>query len=126
VDEYVHQALAPLFDLLFELVHVAHDFEQRPTALLDPAEVDLEPLHVLPQAGLGREETFDARLLRRPSLGVVRELGGGHAWFLSAFIRSFCWRRDSTSFSKAIILSSRPTTTSSNFSRSRIFSFSSP
>src|SRR5215472_7077718 len=33
--------------------------------------------------------------------------------------------RFSTSFSKAIILSSRPTTTSSNFSRSRIFSCSS-
>src|SRR5438876_8815 len=107
---------------LVELVQVAHDVEERPAALLAPADTLLELVHPLEQARVGLE---DARLRRGLRTGAVRDLGGGHAWFLSVFRRSSCWRRDSTSFSKAIILSSRPTTTSSNFSRSRIFSCSS-
>src|SRR6267143_1369480 len=48
---------------------------------------------------------------------------GAHT--LPAFGRPRSFRRLSSSFSRAIIFSSRPTTTSSNFSRSRIFSCSS-
>src|SRR5205814_422600 len=109
-------------DVVERVGQVAHDVEERPAALLAPADTLLELVHPLEQARVGLE---DARLRRGLRTRAVRDLGGGHAWFLSVFRRSSCWRRDSTSFSKAIILSSRPTTTSSNFSRSRIFSCSS-
>src|SRR6266571_4430050 len=57
---------------------------------------------------------------------VHRRCHRTYAWpTLSAFDLPSSFLSTSSSFSSAIIFSSRPTTTSSNFSRSRIFSCSS-
>src|SRR5205823_93896 len=77
----------------------------------------LEASHLGEQARLLLRERFGARLGRR--LGA--EDGGrlaAHGWVLSGLVRSSCCRRVSTSFSRSIILSSRPTSSSSYFSSS--------
>src|SRR5207249_7574838 len=90
------------------LVQVAHDVEHCEALLVAFSQSTLQCVHLRAQPALSRRE--DLRHRSQPS----------PLNFLTS-----C-RKLSISFSSAIISSSRPTTTSSNFSRSRIFSCSSP
>ena len=111
VAEDVQHRLPLVGEPLVGVVEVTHDVQERTPALLRLGDAKLELGDAFPERGnhLALGERLDG-------LGVHPEDGRK--------VASSC-RRLSSSFSSAIILSSRPTTTSSNFSRSRIFSWSS-
>src|SRR5215831_16911629 len=111
VLEDVEHRLALLAELAVRLVEVAHDVDERAPALLRLNDSLLETGDLLTQGGCVE---FDLRV------GVGHQ-PAARSRLSCRFSACIC----SSSFSSAIILSSRPTTTSSNFSRSRIFSCSS-
>src|SRR5207237_3282823 len=121
VLEDVQHRLALVAELPVRLVQVAHDVQERAPSLLRLMHAVLELLDLLLEgAGLSRGGRIAVRP-RRHGVGLdCHQLAARSTLSFS----TSCWR-PSSSFSSAIILSSRPTTTSSNFSRSRIFSCSS-
>src|SRR5439155_22808404 len=108
VLEDVQHRLALVGEPPVRLVQVAHDVHEGAAALFAFLHPRLEAGDLLAER---------ARFLPW--------LCGHQADAPSLFSFSFSCCRSSRSFSRAIIFSSRPTTTSSNFSRSRIFSWSS-
>src|SRR5205814_1035766 len=95
------------------VVEVAHDVQERAAALFGLADADFELGDPGPQ------------LLRLVDPGVGERAGvGTHGSDVSAS-RPPELRSCSSSFSSAIIFSSRPTTTSSTWSKSRICSWGS-
>src|SRR5205823_14646738 len=120
VAEDVEHRLALVGEFLVRLVQVAHDVNEGAPPLLrelDPRPKLLDLSAKRDEVGLGPAV---ARAVREPP-----GLRAHQAEARAAFSFSLSRRRSSSSFSSAIIFSSRPTTTSSNFSRSRIFSWSS-
>src|SRR5467141_4148952 len=116
VDENMEHRLALVAEAPVDLIKVAHDVEHGAALLVPLAQAPLQRLH------LGAESTRGWR--GRAGLGDGRRRGDllHHDPALPVPQAVDVLRRLSSAFSKAIILSSRPTTTSSNFSRSRIFS----
>ena len=116
VTHDVDHGLPLVGQALVELVQVAHDVEHRPALVVALSQASLQRLHLGAESTRGwrgRATLGDGRLCRDllhhdPALPIPQAVD--------------FFRRPSSAFSKAIILSSRPTTTSSNFSRSRIFS----
>src|ERR671923_40893 len=80
------------------------------------------PYAALQRLHLGTESALVPPRLSKCQLTILRHDLRHNDQTLSAFSLSASFRRLSSSFSRAIIFSSRPTTTSSNFSRSKIFS----
>src|SRR2546430_5700991 len=111
VGQDVQHRLSLVGEALVGFVQVAHDVEHRAALLVACAQAALQRLHLRAESTLGR--------------GGLTILGHD-VWhrdqILAVFSLPTSLRRLSSSFSRAIIFSSRPTTTSSNFSRSRIFS----
>src|SRR5207247_3091 len=119
VGQDVQHGLTLIGETLIGLVQVGHDVEHRAALLVAFSEAELQRLdlraklvlvpHARPAIRDRRFTISDQRLWHRGQI-----LAG------LCLPTSFC--SPSSSFSRAIIFSSRPTTTSSNFSRSRIFS----
>src|SRR5205823_1190643 len=122
VAEDVQHRLPLVGELLVRLVEVAHDVDERAPARLRAPDPGLQLLDLLAQGG-----RVELGLADRVRVGYGRPLRirAHQAEARAALSFSFSRWRLSSSFSNAIIFSSRPTTTSSNFSRSRIFSCSS-
>src|SRR5262249_35239276 len=120
VAEDVEHRLALVGELLVRLVQVTHDVNERAPAFLG----ELDPRLKLLDLGLERGEVGLGPALAR-AVRWPPGLRAHQAEARAAFSFSLSRRKSSSSFSSAIIFSSRPTTTSSNFSRSRIFSWSS-
>src|SRR5947208_12148764 len=108
VDKDVEHRLTLLAEPPVDLVEVAHDVEHRAALRVALPQAALQGLH------LGAESALDR--CARPGLRDRRLTVLRHHQSFDCFLRL------ASSFSRAIIFSSRPTTTSSNFSRSRIFS----
>src|SRR5438874_1387731 len=125
VGQDMQHGLALVGEALVELVQVAHDVEHRAALLVALPQAALQRLHARAESTLGRCACPGLRD-RRPTIQYhgLRHRHGlrHHAQPLPDLSPPTPLRRLSFSFSRAIILSSRPTTTSSNFSRSRIFS----
>src|SRR5437667_438272 len=146
---FITQLLFAAGDFLRGLAQIIHDVDQRLTRVLQPEiglvlilqDVQQGAAMVLAQAqALVQRLHLPAQALDlSPQLGVARLSGagrrrpdrrghprGGHQDApCSVRRRATSARTCSSSFSSAIIFSSRPTTTSSNFSSSRTFSCSS-
>src|SRR5436190_10242997 len=123
VAEDVQHRLALVGELPVRHVEVAHDVEQRTAALLRQLDAAFEVRDPLAQCVRAEPGLAVAVAGRRDRKGVG--LRSHQVLARSVFSLSFSRWTFSSSFSSAIIFSSRPTTTSSNFSRSRIFSWSS-
>src|SRR2546425_10494731 len=122
VGQDVQHGLPLVSEALVELAQVTHDVEQRAALGVAFPHAALQHLHVHAEAAFGRRPGPGLRD-RAPT---VRSRGLRHGdQILPARSLSASLRKLSSSFSRAIIFSSRPTTTSSNFSRSKIFSCSS-
>src|SRR3989442_627160 len=122
VPHDVNHGLALVGEALVELVQVAHDVAHRAALFVAFPQAPLQQLHVGAEFSLGRR----GRLGLRDRALTIRDRGLRHRdQILPALSLSTSLRKLSSCFSRAIIFSSRPTTTSSNFSRSRIFSCSS-
>src|SRR5207249_11986374 len=124
VGQNVQHGLPLVGEALVDLAQVAHDVEHRTALGVAFAHAALQRLHVRAEAAFGRCPGPSPAL--RDRAPTVRSRGLRHGdQVLPARSRSPSLRKFSSSFSRAIIFSSRPTTTSSNFSRSKIFSCSS-
>src|SRR5213594_2546634 len=146
---FITQLLFAAGDFLRGLAQIIHDVDQRLTRVLQPEiglvlilqDVQQGAAVVLAQAqALVQRLHLPAQALDlSPQLGVARLNGAGrrrpgrrshlrgghHGAPRSVRRRAISARCCSSSFSRAIIFSSRPTTTSSNFSSSKTFSCSS-
>src|SRR2546427_5864141 len=122
VGQDVQHGLPLVSEALVELAQVAHDVEHRAALGVAFPQAALQHLHVRAEAAFGRRPGPGLRD-RAPTVRS-RCLRHGDQ-ILPALSLSPSLRKLSSSFSRAIIFSSRPTTTSSNFSRSKIFSCSS-
>ena len=122
VAEDVERGLAPVAQAFVELVEVAHDVEHGAALLVALLEADRQQPHLLAQPCLRLDPAVQLRRLPRALARHGSPVGRRQARSPSPLSRATSFRKPSRSFSRAIILSSRPTTTSSNFSRSRIFS----
>ena len=124
VGEDVEHRLALVGEPLVGLVEVAHDVQHRAAPLLAPGARGSRASSTCCWrcSGSGSAGAYASPFRqRRQRLGL-----GRHQFVeLSRLVLATSAWRLSSSFSSAIIFSSRPTTTSSNFSRSRIFSCSS-
>ena len=124
VGQNVQHGLPLVGEALVDLAQVAHDVEHRTALGVAFAHAALQRVHVRAEAAFGRCPGPSPAL--RDRAPTVRSRGLRHGdQVLPARSRSPSLRKFSSSFSRAIIFSSRPTTTSSNFSRSKIFSCSS-
>src|SRR5438094_5708264 len=122
IGQNMQHGLALVGQALVELAQVAHDVAHRAALCVAFPQPPLQQLHVGAQFSLGRR----GRAGLRDCALTLRDRGLRHrVQILPALSLSTSLRKLSSSFSRAIIFSSRPTTTSSNFSRSRIFSCSS-
>src|SRR2546425_9761439 len=116
VGQDVQHGLPLVGEALVGLVQVAHDVEHRAALLVALAQTSLQHLYVRAQSALGP----------RGRAGIFYHGAWHRHQALPGLSPPTCFWTFSSSFSRAIIFSSRPTTTSSNFSRSKIFSCSSP
>src|SRR5205807_1531988 len=114
VGQDMEHGLSLVGEAFVGLVQIAHDVEHRAALLIAFPQAALQRLHLRTKSALGRR---GHRVLRHDGRRCHQDL--------RPFSLPSSFRELSSSFSRAIILSSRPTTTSSNFSRSRIFSCSS-
>src|SRR6266566_3954337 len=121
VGQDVKHRLPLVGQALVGLVQVAHDVEHRAALLVACPQATLQRVHLRAESTLrgGGPGLADRRLT------IFRQERCHRDHTLAVFSLPTSLRRLSSSFSRAIIFSSRPTTTSSNFSRSRIFSCSS-
>src|SRR5213594_1204686 len=122
VGQDVKHRLPLVGQALVGLVQVAHDMEHRAALLVACPQAALQRLHLRAESTLGgggRPGLANRRLT------IVRHEFCHRDHTRAVFSLPSSFRRLSSSFSRAIIFSSRPTTTSSNFSRSKIFSCSS-
>src|SRR6185437_13657168 len=114
-------ALFCLFPI--DRIQVAQDVHQGAPALLALEHTQFQGILLLYQARIFVLQAFQGHLCIQSGFWYSL-LSYVHVYFPRRTLSSSRFRF-SISFSSAIILSSRPTTTSSNFSRSRIFSCSS-
>src|SRR5438093_645932 len=122
VGQDVKHRLSLVGEALVGFVQVAHDMEHRAALLVACPQAALQRLHLRAESTLGgggRPGLANRRLT------IVRHEVCHRDHTRAVFSLPSSFRRLSSSFSRAIIFSSRPTTTSSNFSRSKIFSCSS-
>src|SRR2546426_509918 len=122
VGQDVKHRLPLVGQALVGLVQVAHDMEHCAALLVACPQAALQRLHLRAESTLGgggRPGLANRRLT------IVRHEFCHRDHTRAVFSLPSSFRRLSSSFSRAIIFSSRPTTTSSNFSRSKIFSCSS-
>src|SRR5579859_5419707 len=110
--------------LLIESVEVVHDVNHGAAAILRLLPTLLQQRVLLAQPAIFRQQSRQIQLSGAISYGNLRRMlfYGHRVCPRSAFSFSMSRLSPSISFFRAIIFSSRPTTTSSNFSRSRIFS----
>src|SRR3989454_211832 len=131
VSHDVNHRLAAGFQTQLVLVRILKDMQNGPPRIVESSRLAGQPPAVLLIVGQDVQHGFPLVGEALVGLGQVEQGAallvdarhGAHT--LPALGRPSSFRRLSSSFSRAIIFSSRPTTTSSNFSRSRIFSCSS-
>src|SRR5947209_8067826 len=122
VGQNMNHRLALIRQLAIHGIQIAEDMHKGTAPLFAFPHAHLQRLLLLEHALVFALKSFKSGGVRLQNLGI-----------LLRYVHLLCPRltfsssrlRYSISFSNAIILSSRPTTTSSNFSRSRIFSCSS-
>src|SRR5262249_42166190 len=121
--------LALVGELLIGAIELVHNVHQRATRLITLAHTLLERVSLQQQPSVLLKQIFqvkhDAVEVCSPNRTRTIRVQDHVPRPFSALRFSRSLRILSISFSRAIILSSRPITTSSNFSRSRIFSCSS-
>src|SRR5437660_10876792 len=131
ISHDVNHRLAAGFQTQLVLVRILKDMQDGPPRVVESSGLAGQPPAVLLIVGqdvqhglpLVGEALVGLGQVEQGATLLVDARHGAHT--LPAFGRPSSFRRLSSSFSRAIIFSSRPTTTSSNFSRSRIFSWSS-
>src|SRR5437899_4499526 len=129
----VEHRVALIAEALIDVVEIPHDVQQSATALLGLPDAHLQFFPALSQGRAGGDQRFRFDLFQPRGffhgavaathcfflLAKVHEAParGPVFYFTKAISRSLAtsFLKLSNSFSKAIILSSRPTTTSSNF-----------
>src|SRR5437773_8840568 len=119
VGQDVKYRLPLVGETLIERVQVSHDVKHRAPLLVAFSQAALQRLHSCAEPADGR---VASHRLHHSRLKILYDVLRHCDQALPAFSLSTSFRRLSSSFSRAIIFNSRPTTTSSNFSRSKIFS----
>src|SRR5712692_2322977 len=125
VGQYMDHGLALIVQFSIDIVQVAQDVHKSAASLLAPMHAHFQGLFLLQQFVILLYQLFPINLTWRWRFeSILCRCSYVHLPCPRLIFSNSCFRF-SISFSRAIILSSRPTTTSSNFSRSRIFSCSS-